>query len=231
MKKSSKKWQNNPSFFQKLGKVSRDDLLGPRDDILSAQICKILKKFNKSNYKILDVGSGPHAIVARKILKLYNKKVKIIDCFDFYEKKYIKEFNSKNKKIKLHNIDDLKTCKNKYDFGLLLDVLHHIDLKNEIKINNLISTIFKKSKYLIIKDHLYENFLDKILLIVMDMFGNIKDGVKTIPTYFNKQSLKKFIKGNQLQTIYSISNVRYYFRHIILFNKETLHFISVFKKK
>lgn len=225
-----KKWKNKANFLQKLFKVSRNNLIGPRDDILSLNICKILKNFKKKNNNILDIGSGPHAIIAKKILKLYGKKIKTIDCYDFYDKKYIKEFNSKNKKIKIHNIKDLKTIKKKYDFALVLDVLHHIDLNNKSKINNLITLIFKKSKYLILKEHLQKNIFDKLLLIIMDIAGNIKDGVKSIPVYFDKKSFQKFIKSNNLQIIYFTSNIRYYYKYIVYFNKTDLHFISVLKK-
>ena len=85
-----KKWKNKANFLQKLFKFSRNNLIGPRDDILSLNICEILKKFKYKSNKILDIGSGPHAIIAKKILKLYDKKIKIIDCYDFYDKKYIK---------------------------------------------------------------------------------------------------------------------------------------------
>jgi hypothetical protein len=80
-----KKWKNKANFLQKLFKFSRNNLIGPRDDILSLNICEILKKFKYKSNKILDIGSGPHAIIAKKILKLYDKKIKIIDCYDFYD--------------------------------------------------------------------------------------------------------------------------------------------------
>ncbi len=111
-----------------------------------------------------------------------------------------------------------------------MDVLHHIGLNNKSKINNLITLIFKKSKYLILKDHLQKNIFDKLLLIIMDIAGNIKDGVKTISVYFDKKSLQKFIKSNNLKIIYFTSSIRYYYKYILYINKTDLHFISVLKK-
>ena len=224
-------WEEKPNLLQKIFKVVRDNFVGQRDDILAKNIFRIIIKFRKQKYKILDIGSGPHAIIAKKILKSYGKRILAIDCYDFYSASYIKNFNSKNNKIKLHNISDLKKNNKKYDFCLILDVLHHIDLKNRNKINKLIELVFKKTKFLIIKDHLYKNLFEKLLLIIMDISGNIKDNVKTIPIYFNTKSLNNFIEKNKMRRLIYRTDISYYFKPIIFFNRKTLHFLALFEKK
>lgn len=48
---------------------------------------------------------------------------------------------------------------------------------------------------------MYKNFLEKILLIIMDISGNIKDAVKIVPNYFNIKTLSDFAKENNLEVL------------------------------
>ena len=170
---------HNKNLFKKFLKFLWNKIIGSnREEILSKRIVKIIKKYQFKNIKILDIGSGSNVRIAKNILpKLPN--LEIIDCYDFYNNKFIKHFNKNNKKINLYNIRDLNMNKKKYHFCLLIDVLHHINLKNEKKINRLIYYVLKKTKFLIVKDHLYKTFFERLLLFMMDCFGNYKDNVKT----------------------------------------------------
>ena len=225
-------WNIDPSILQKIFKIIRNNLVGRRDDILSKEVIKLIKLIKlKSKYKILDIGAGPNAVIATKLLLYNNNIIDHVDCYDFYSKKYIFDFNKKNKKIKLHHINNYKKNNSKYDFCLLLDVLHHINLKQELKIKILLNSIFKKSKFLIIKDHMYKNIFQKILLIIMDISGNIKDGVKTIPNYFNKKTLDNFIKYNSLRVVIYKKNVAYHNFFVKKIFSNSLHFLAIYKKQ
>ena len=46
-----------------------------------------------------------------------------------------------------------------------------------------------------------KNLFEKLLLIIMDISGNIKDNVKTIPIYFNIKSLNNFIEKNKIKKL------------------------------
>lgn len=223
-------WNIKPTISQKIFKIIRNNLVGHRDDLLAKALIKLINNKKKKNIKILDIGSGPHAIIASKLLEYNNKIIDRIDCYDFYHKKYISDFNKINIKIKIHHINNLNKKKSRYDFCLLLDVLHHMDLKKKKKIKILLNSIFKKSKLLIIKDHMQKNFLEKILLIIMDISGNIKDGVKIIPNYFNIKTLSDFIKYNNLKVLIIKKNIYYYNYFFNLIFRNQLHFLAVFKK-
>lgn len=223
-------WNIKPTFWQKYFKIIRNILVGRRDDLLSKEVIKLIKKIKLKKNKILDIGSGPHAIIASKLLEYNNKIIDRIDCYDFYSKKYISDFNKTNIKIKLHHINNLNKRKSRYDFCLLLDLLHHIDLKKKEKIKILLNSIFEKSRFLIIKDHMYKNFLEKILLIIMDISGNIKDAVKIVPNYFNIKTLSDFAKENNLEVLIIKKNIFYYNYFFNLIFRNSLHFLGVFKK-
>jgi hypothetical protein len=64
----------------------------------------------------------------------------------------------------------------------------------------------------------------------MDISGNIKDGVKTIPNYFNKKTLDDFTKYNNLEVILLKKNISYYNFFVNKFFLNSLHFLAVYKK-
>lgn len=231
-------WTLTANKIQKIGKSFRDNFLGKRDDILAKEILKLIRKNKKRNkrnikdnkIKIIDIGAGPHAIVAKKVLSLSKRdEIETIDCFDFYTKDLIKKFNTQNKKIKLFNTGSINKHIKKYDYCLFIDVLHHIGIEKK-KIDTVFSKSIKNSKYVIIKDHLQDNFFDRILLTTMDVIGNLKDKTNVLCKYYNKKSLDDFSNKHNLNLIYFNQDIQYYNNYVLFLKKKTLHFLGLFKK-
>jgi len=106
---------------------------------------------------------------------------------------------NKNKlNIKFKNIKDLKKVNTKYDVTIVIDVLHHIGVKNKI-IKEILINLKKISKILIIKDHYEHSKFDRLLLRIMDFIGNYKDNVNIPKQYFTKESLKKLYQVQDLK--------------------------------
>ena len=234
----NRSWNLAANKKQKIGKNFRDNFLGQRDDIIAKEILLLIRKNKKrnkqnikdKNVKIIDIGAGPHAIVAKKILSLSAKdEITTIDCFDFYTKDLIKKFNTQNQKIKLFNVESINKHITKYDYCLFVDVLHHIGIEKK-KIDTVFSKSIKNSKYVIIKDHLQDNFFDRVLLTTMDVVGNLKDKTNVFCKYYNKKSLDNFIYKHNLKSIYFNQDIQYYNNYVLLLKKKTLHFLGLFKK-
>ena len=150
-------------------------------------------------------------------------------CYDFYEKSELKIMNN-NSNIKFLNIKDLSNSKStKFNFCLLVDVLHHIGLENSKKIFRIINKLKKKSKFLIIKDHFQYGFFSNLALILMDFIGNYGDDVKIPKTYFSINTFESFLKKSKLKEIKRISNKKYYKWYWFYFNRKKLQFLSVLK--
>ena len=217
----------------------RNILLGNyREEILSDIICKEipnLENFKKKRViKIIDYGSGHNPVVIEKIInKLsfkYKKNIFKAYCFDFYNRKQIQAMN-RVKNIKFYHVNKLSNKKTtKFNFCLLIDVLHHIGVENNgKKIYEITKNLKKKSKFILIKDHFQYGFLTNLLLIIMDFFGNYTDGVKIPQIYFSKNTYRKFISKVNLSEIKRINNKSYYKWYWLFFNMKKLQFISILR--
>ncbi len=101
---------------------------------------------------------------------------------------------NKNSNIKFLNIKNLSNNNLiKFNFCLIVDVLHHIRLEKEKKIFNIVKKLKKKSKFLIIKDHFKYGFFSNLALIIMDFVGNYGDNVKIPKTYFSVSKFENFL--------------------------------------
>ena len=149
-------------IFKKIFSKSRKFIFkNYREHILSKTICHEIEKLEKLKkkrlVKILDFGSGHNPVVINKIMKnltYNNKSTKFLAyCYDFYTEKELKIMNN-NSNIKFFDIKSLSNSNvDKFDFCLIIDVLHHIGLDNSKKIFKIITKLKKKSKFIIIKDH------------------------------------------------------------------------------
>lgn len=208
-----------------------------REDVLSNIICKNLDKYiyqnkNKS-LNFLDYGAGLNPILIKKIIKKLSNKFKHKNfkahCYDFYDKNKIKELNS-NKKIVFKHINKLKKSKIKsYDFCLVVDVIHHINIDNKKKIVNLLKFLKKKSKLIIIKDHLQYGFISNLILIFMDILGNYGDGTPIPRKYFSESIFINFITQAKLKKIKMIKGISLYKPYWLIVGNPKHQFISILK--
>ena len=208
-----------------------------RDYVLSKTLCHEIEKLENINkkriIKILDYGSGYSPTVIKKIVEYLTYKYKrtkfLVYCYDFYTEKELKIMNN-NTNIKFLNIESLSNNKIlKFNFCLVLDVLHHIGLENSRKIFKIITMLKKRSNFLIIKDHFQYGFFSNFILMIMDFVGNYGDGTKIPKIYFNIKTFEKFVSKLNLKEIKRITNKKYYKWYWFYFKSSRFQFISIFK--
>ena len=208
-----------------------------RERVLSKTICKEIENLEEIKkrkvIKILDYGSGHNPVVINNIISNLNNRYKKTKfrayCYDFYKKNELKKMNN-NADIKFANIKNLSYSKiRKFNFCLLIDVLHHIDLKNSKKVSKIIKNLKKISKFLIIKDHFQYGIFSTLALIIMDFVGNYGDSVKIPRIYFSKETFETLLKNLKLKEIKRINNKKYYKWYWFYFNKKNLQFLSILK--
>jgi len=215
----------------------RNLLLGDfREEVISDIITKEMQKLKnikrKKTINIIDYGSGYNPVIIYKIinkLSLKYKKTKFFAyCYDFYSKKQINTMNVK-KNIKFFHVKNIAKNKKKFDFCLVIDVLHHIGLEDNNKISQIVRKLKNKSEYLFIKDHFQFSFFSNFILMLMDFIGNYFDKVKIPRLYFDKTMYEEFIINVKLNEIKRICDVNYYKWYWIYINSKKLQFISILK--
>ena len=135
-----------------------------------------------------------------------------------------------NSNIKFFNIKNLKKNNaDKFNFCLILDVLHHIGLEDDREIIDLTKKLKKRSKFLIIKDHFQYGFFSNIALRMMDFIGNYGDNVKIPRIYFSISKFENFLSKLNFKEIKRINNKKYYRWYWFYFNSKKLQFLSIVK--
>ena len=222
---------------KKLSKTRKFIFANYREHVLSKTICHEIEKLEKIKkkkiIKILDFGSGHNPGVINKIIKNLAYKYKntkfLAYCYDFYTEKELKIMNN-NSNIKFLNIKSLSSDNmTKFNFCLVLDVLHHLGLENSRKICKIIKKLKNKSKFLIIKDHFQYGFFSNMALKMMDFIGNYGDNVKIPRIYFSISKFENFLSKLNFKEIKRISNKKYYRWYWFYFNSKKLQFLSIVK--
>ena len=224
------------NLFKKILKFSRNKILGDfRSKKLSNIIINKILKYNKNkkNIKILDYGSGfqPRVIffIHEKLRKKLNLKIEI-DCYDFYTDKEIKSLTKKYKKgINFLNINSLKN-KN-YDFCLINDVLHHIDINREDLIIKILKKLLNSSKIVLIKDHFQKGFLSNSIIRLMDFLGNYFNDVKIPKKYYDNETFENLIIKIRARVIEKIISINLYPSYLLFMSNPDFHFIYLIKRK
>jgi hypothetical protein len=208
-----------------------------REEVLSKIICEQIEKTenikSKKVIKIIDYGSGYNPTLIKKIINILSKKHNStrfkVSCYDFYNNKQLNLMNDNKMGIKFFHIKRLKKINIRFDFCLIIDVLHHIGLEENKKIYRTTKTLKKLSKFIIIKDHFQYGFFSNFILVLMDFVGNYFDGVKIPSVYFTKESYKKFLRTMSLKEIRRIDDKKYYKWYWFYLNSKKLQFISIVK--
>jgi|TARA_B100000959_G_C14882375_1_gene583120 hypothetical protein len=203
-------------------------------EIIFKEIKDILGLNLEQNITILDFGSGKQPIIIQKLIfdlnKFYKKNLFKAECFDFYTKTEIDKLNKTSNQIQFYDLKKLR-YKKKYDFILVIDVLHHIGVEKKSKIISVLNLMKSHCKYLFIKDHFEYGFFSNKMLRIMDFVGNYYNGVTLPKKYFTQIEYDKLIDNIKLKEIKRISNIRYYKKYWLFFSNPKLQFISVLKDK
>ncbi|MDO6603726.1 class I SAM-dependent methyltransferase [Arenibacter palladensis] len=185
-----------------------------RIDVLSNQIAAQIP----DNIRVLDIGCGDGTISK---LILDQKKNITIEGIDVFSRE------SCAIPFKIFDGKTIPHANNEFDATLFVDVLHHTKNIKEL----IIEASRVSSKYIIIKDHHYNNALDFGILKFMDWIGNAPHGVKVIYNFKNLD----FWKATFNDLGFEIENLNckipiYPFPFNLIFGRD-LHFITVLRKK
>lgn len=214
-------------------KYLRDIFVRSRyEQTLSKSIVEIIKKNNlKKNIKILDYGSGIEPSLIQLIKKqLLKESVDVISHgYDFYNDEQITKLENKSKKEFYFKTSELINSKEIYDFAIISDVLHHMNVENVTLIKNTLNMIKSKSNYIIIKDHFQYGILSNQFLRFLDFFGNLNSNIKTPKKYFSVEQLDEIITDLNLSLKFKILNNRYHSKFLFFLSNPKYHFIYLLK--
>lgn len=153
---------------------------------------------NKRNLNVLDIGCGPANILRKLSLINYYGYDIDINHINYAKKKFAnKNFKFFNKIFSKKEIYILP----KFDFVLLLGIIHHLDNKNFKKILILIKKVLKKNGKLLILDNVLtkdQNLIAKFL-IKMDKGKNVR----------SLEKYKSFLQKNYLIEKIKIKNQKF----------------------
>lgn len=184
-----------------------------RISVLSNQIALQIP----NNIRILDIGCGDGTI-SKMIID--NKKKTTIEGIDIFTRE------SCSIPFKMFDGKTIPHADNEFDATLFVDVLHHTT-----NIKELITEAARVSKkYIIIKDHHYNNALDFGILKFMDWVGNAPHGVKVIYNFKNLDFWKATFNdlGFKIESLNCKIPI-YPFPFNLIFGRN-LHFITVLRK-
>ena len=230
----------NKIFFNLIANCNRSLrtlLLGSfRQQKIANEIVKLIFKFKiKKKINILDFGSGYFKpSLAELVLDQFEKRNTYPNfiCADFYNKKEIIRLN-KNYKIQHINLRDLTNTKQKFDYCIVSDTLHHVKKGvNDLKyLSQILIDLKKKTKYIIIKDHFEYNYFSRTLLQILDFLGNYQNKTNLPKKYFTPKTFNQLMNLSNLKILYLNDKISYYPWYFIFFNSRKLHFITILKKK
>ncbi|MDC0608763.1 hypothetical protein OAO75_03110 [Candidatus Pelagibacter ubique] len=225
------------NLIANLNRSLRALLLGSfRQQKIANEIVKLISKFkSKKKIKLLDFGSGYFKpSLAELVLGKFKKSHTCPNfiCADFYNKSELIKLN-KNSEIQYINLKTLPNTKQKFDYCIVSDTLHHVKKGvNDLKyLSKILIDLKKKTKYIIIKDHFEYNYLSRTLLQILDFLGNYQNKTNLPKKYFTPKTFKQLVNLSNLKILYINDKISYYPWYFIFFNSQKLHFITILKKK
>lgn len=105
-----------------------------------------------------------------------------------------------------------------------------MDINNKKLINKTLIELGNISNLIIVKDHFESNKLNRLLLKIMDYFGNRSDGVFIPKKYFTMDEFEMLINECGLEVDKRIRNIKLYQWYILFFNNPKYQFIYTLKK-
>jgi hypothetical protein len=203
-----------------------------REKVLIKIFYEIIKSnSNSKKISILDFGSGfqPYVIVHLQKMFQENDYETEITCVDLYSDDELIELNKKYPLINFLKVKDLN-YELKYDFSIISDVLHHMDIENKKLINKTLGDLGNLSNVVIVKDHFESNKVNRLLLRIMDYFGNSFNKVYIPEKYFREDEFEVLVHECELEVESRIRNVRLYQWYLLFFNNPKYQFIYTLKK-
>ncbi len=222
-------------IFKKILKVLRNFILGDyRSKRLGNLIADKILKFSSSKQKIkvLDYGSGfqPRVIfyILKKLKKNFTGKINI-DCYDFYKKdEILKLNNSFTSEINFYNLNSLPN-ETKYDYCLINDVLHHMNIENESLIEDTLKKLLGVAKIVIIKDHFQYGVMSNMIIRFMDFLGNYFNDVKIPKKYYDQKTFDDLINKINAIVIEANISIKLYPPFLIFMSNPDYHFVYLIK--
>lgn len=210
-------------------KILRDLMVrGRYEKILSNSISElIIKNISKKNIKILDYGSGVEPTVLRMVRnELSKNSMKAISHgYDLYDDIQLEQLNNKEGDETYFNVKNLVSNNEIYDVAVISDVLHHVGINKTEFIKDILLSIKKRSKFLIIKDHFQYGYISNQMIRLMDFFGNLNSNIKTPKKYYSIKEFDILINSLNFSIKSKILNNRYHPKIFFLFNNPKYHFI------
>jgi len=203
-----------------------------REKILIKIFYEIIKSNTKSKkIAILDFGSGfqPYLIVHLQKMLQENDYESEITCIDLYSDDDVIELNEKYPLVNFLKVRDLNYELN-YDFSIICDVLHHMDIENKKLIKKTLRDLSNLSNVVIVKDHFESNRINRLLLRIMDYFGNSFNKVYIPTKYFKEDEFEVLVNECGLEVGSLIRNIKLYQWYVLFFNYPKYQFIYTLKK-
>ena len=188
---------------------------------------------SNKNLNILDYGSGFQPLVIIELVKLLSKSGKIVSatCLDFYSNEDLNKLNGKYENITFLNVSKLEVFNEKdFDYCIISDVLHQMDIDNKVLIKVTLTNLSKICKFILIKDHFQNSYLQNTLLRIMDYAGNIFNPVEIPKRYFTNEEFNLLLRNLDLKVVMKLEEIKLYKKIWLFFNNPNLHFIYLLQK-
>ena len=202
-----------PKWTTWLAQLHRGSVMERRSNRLAATISELPIEGSS----ILDVGSG-NGVLAKNIMKLRpDLRIQGVDILQWPEPMI---------PIALYDGKSIPGRNDEWDYCLVSDVLHHCEDPA-----NLLSEMVRVSgKGLIVKDHIANSRLDRLVLTFMDWFGNRGHGVRLTYRYWSWDQWVSEFRRNGISPRVTVSYLKLYPFPFDLVFERRLHFLCLLEK-
>ena len=105
-----------------------------------------------------------------------------------------------------------------------------MNINNKELINKTLNDLGSLSNLVIVKDHFESNSVNRVLLRIMDYFGNSFNKVYIPTKYFSKYEFEMILDECGLEVESRIRNIKLYQWYVLFFNNPKYQFIYTLKK-
>ncbi len=168
-------------FFAQFSRLYR--LISPRYQITLLEA--LANMWPSSAPRVLDIGTG-NGLIAEYI-RLYFS-VKSVCGVDF-ENRLLRDVSLD---FRVYGGQLLPFEKGSFDCVLLINVLHHVPVKNRQKLLEEIARVCATGGRIIIKDHITKSWLDTLRLALLDILGNVPFSGMVQASYFSQHEWTQF---------------------------------------